>query len=67
MAEDHQTKNAMALVDKNAAWIISDDNVKEELYDNVKALIGNKSIQEQLRINIKALAKYLNKETITLI
>lgn len=31
VSEDHQTKNAMALVDKNAAIYVADANVKEEL------------------------------------
>jgi UDP-N-acetylglucosamine--N-acetylmuramyl-(pentapeptide) pyrophosphoryl-undecaprenol N-acetylglucosamine transferase len=31
VAEDHQTKNAMALVEKNAAWMIKDAEVKEKL------------------------------------
>jgi len=39
-AEDHQTKNAQNLVDKNAALMIADKEVKEELLPLVKKTIS---------------------------
>lgn len=40
-AEDHQTKNAMVLVNRNAAEIIQDEEVREQLGDKVCSLIQN--------------------------
>ncbi len=57
VAEDHQTKNAMALVEKDAAIMISDKEAKEKLVPAVLELLYNTSRAEQLSKNIKALAK----------
>jgi len=57
VAEDHQTKNAMALVSQNAAILVKDVNAKSELISELIKLVGNISIQEQLNHNIKSLAK----------
>ena len=57
VAEDHQTKNAMALVDKKAAKMLNDNEVSEELCDTVLSLLKDKEILEQLSINAKKLAK----------
>lgn len=42
VAEDHQTKNAMALVEKNAALLVSDATATIELFDIALLLIDNK-------------------------
>jgi UDP-N-acetylglucosamine--N-acetylmuramyl-(pentapeptide) pyrophosphoryl-undecaprenol N-acetylglucosamine transferase len=41
-AEDHQTANAMTLVNSGAAVLIKDANVKEELTDTILSMIKNK-------------------------
>ena len=55
-AEDHQTSNAMSLVNKQAALIIKDSEAKEKLVSTVIELSKNESLQESLRNNIHALA-----------
>lgn len=39
VAEDHQTKNAMALIEKNAAMMVEDSKAREELVDAAFHLI----------------------------
>jgi UDP-N-acetylglucosamine--N-acetylmuramyl-(pentapeptide) pyrophosphoryl-undecaprenol N-acetylglucosamine transferase len=57
VAEDHQTKNAMALVEKDAAIMITDKAAKEKLVPAVLELLFNPKRVEELSTNIKALAK----------
>ncbi|HRO75618.1 MAG TPA: undecaprenyldiphospho-muramoylpentapeptide beta-N-acetylglucosaminyltransferase [Crocinitomicaceae bacterium] len=57
VAEDHQTKNAMALVAKNAAILVKDVEAKEKLVDTVFALVEDNTLQNTLKQNITALAK----------
>lgn len=57
VAEDHQTKNAMALVNHNAAILIKDIDAKTELIHALLNLVNNSALQEQLKTNIKQLAK----------
>ncbi|MCD4834337.1 MAG: undecaprenyldiphospho-muramoylpentapeptide beta-N-acetylglucosaminyltransferase [Bacteroidales bacterium] len=56
VAEDHQTKNAMALVNKNAAIMIKDMEAREKLVDAVLGLIENKGQIKKLSENIKGMA-----------
>lgn len=51
VAEDHQTKNALALVEKNAAVLIKDSEAKEKLIPAVLELLENTSKQSQLSTN----------------
>lgn len=51
-AEDHQTANAKALADKNAALLISDKEVGKRLVDTVLELASNQEMQETLSNNI---------------
>ncbi len=53
VAEDHQTKNARALVVKNAAILVPDHKSKEELLPTCIALLKNKKEQEQMSQNLK--------------
>lgn len=48
VAEDHQTKNAMALVNKNAALLIKDLDASSVLIPNAFALLENTELQGQL-------------------
>lgn len=57
VAEDHQTKNAQALVEKDAAIMIKDSEAKEKLALEIVALLSNKEKQSILSSNIKSLAK----------
>jgi UDP-N-acetylglucosamine--N-acetylmuramyl-(pentapeptide) pyrophosphoryl-undecaprenol N-acetylglucosamine transferase len=55
-AEDHQTENAVNLVNKNAALIIRDADAKEKLVSTVIDLAKNEALQQQLKQNIAPLA-----------
>ena len=56
VAEDHQTKNAMALVDRNAALMISDADAGEKLVDVMLDTIEQKPILEKLSENVLKMA-----------
>lgn len=55
VAEDHQTKNAMALVSQNAAILLKEAE-KEQFQNIFNNLIQNNNLQQQLSENIKKLA-----------
>ena len=55
-AEDHQTKNCKALVEKNAALLIADKNAMEQLVETTLDLIQDESKQQQLSKNIAGMA-----------
>ena len=57
VAEDHQTHNAMALVNKNAAMIIKDAAAKEELIPCLENLLAQPQKIKELEENIAKLAK----------
>ncbi|MFC2104936.1 glycosyltransferase, partial [Bacteroidota bacterium] len=56
VAEDHQTKNALALVNKNAAIMIKDIEAKEKLIGTALELIKNDEHTKILSENIKGMA-----------
>jgi UDP-N-acetylglucosamine--N-acetylmuramyl-(pentapeptide) pyrophosphoryl-undecaprenol N-acetylglucosamine transferase len=55
VAEDHQTKNAMNLVDKDACILVKDAEALQVLHDLVLNTINNQAKCAQLSGNIKAL------------
>lgn len=55
-AEDHQTKNAMSLVNKNAAMLVRDDETKSKLVGTAISLIKDEAKQAELKKNIGSLA-----------
>ena len=56
VAEDHQTKNAMALVTHNAAIMIKDSEAGKNLYTATIDLLNSKEKQQKLSENIARLA-----------
>ncbi|MBN2521540.1 MAG: undecaprenyldiphospho-muramoylpentapeptide beta-N-acetylglucosaminyltransferase [Bacteroidales bacterium] len=56
VAEDHQTKNAMALANKQAAIVIKDNDVKELLVNKTIEVLKNEDLQKILAENILKLA-----------
>jgi len=56
VAEDHQTKNAMALVTHNAALIVKDVDAREKLAKEAIALLGNEQEINKLKENMGKLA-----------
>jgi UDP-N-acetylglucosamine--N-acetylmuramyl-(pentapeptide) pyrophosphoryl-undecaprenol N-acetylglucosamine transferase len=57
VAENHQMKNAMALVDKQAAQLVIDKDARESLVDEVLKLLFDGQRVAMLRENISKLAK----------
>jgi UDP-N-acetylglucosamine--N-acetylmuramyl-(pentapeptide) pyrophosphoryl-undecaprenol N-acetylglucosamine transferase len=55
VAEDHQTKNAMALVNKKAAILVNDGEAKETLIPCAFELLKNENLQNELIQNIACL------------
>ncbi len=56
-SEDHQSKNAMSLVDNKAALLISDQKARTELITTALALLSNPAQRQELSTRIKTLAK----------
>lgn len=57
VAEDHQTKNANALAEKDAAVLIPDAEIDEKLLQEAIHLINDKEACKKLSENIKKLAR----------
>lgn len=56
VAEDHQTKNAMAIVDNNAALLIKEEDLDVDFQNKFSQLIASVDKQKELGNNIKKLA-----------
>ena len=56
VAEDHQTKNAKAVADKNAAVLIKEKDLESDFQSQFSELISNESRRTELGENIEALA-----------
>jgi UDP-N-acetylglucosamine--N-acetylmuramyl-(pentapeptide) pyrophosphoryl-undecaprenol N-acetylglucosamine transferase len=57
VAEDHQTKNAMALVENHAAILIKDIDSKGQLFQQTFKLLADETRLKSLSENIKKLAR----------
>lgn len=55
-AEDHQTANAMALVNRNAGLMIRNEDVKHKLIPELLHLINDDSKMEELKNNISRMS-----------
>lgn len=55
VAEDHQTKNAMALVRKDAALLVPDSEAVTALFPVVEQLLADPARMQRMAANIKAL------------
>jgi len=56
VAEDHQTKNAMALVEKGAALMVAERELDAKFKKVFEELMASKTVQQQLAQRLKALA-----------
>lgn len=56
VAEDHQTKNAKAIVDKNGALLLKESELDAQFETVFQELISNEEQQQKLSANIKQLA-----------
>ena len=57
VAEDHQTKNALAIVDKDAAILIKEKDLELNFDNELQNLISNQDLLRTLSANFKALAQ----------
>lgn len=56
-AEDHQTKNAMNLVEKNAARMVKDSEMQEKFWNTLSEICENENIRKEMSDNLKYFAK----------
>ena len=57
VAEDHQTKNAMALVSNNAALMVRDSEAKEQMISTILELLNDDKMQRNLVDNLKKMGR----------
>lgn len=55
VAEDHQTKNAMALVEKNACLMLKDSDARAQMLDVISNTLNDTQLCESLSVNIRKL------------
>ena len=56
-AEDHQTKNAQTLVDKNAAKMVKDTEMKEKFWNTLSEICENEDLRTEMAQNLDFFAK----------
>ncbi len=56
VAEDHQSKNAQSIVDKNGALLLKESELNEKFESVFSELLSNENQQKELSKNIKSLA-----------
>lgn len=56
VAEDHQTKNALALVNKEAALYVKDVEARQQLVNLAIETVQNSNVLDELSVNVKKLA-----------
>lgn len=56
-AEDHQTKNAQTLVDKNAARMVKDSEMKEKFLPTLLEICDNEKLRTEMSQNLEFFAK----------
>lgn len=56
-AENHQTKNAMTLVEKNAARMVKDSEMKEKFWNTLLEICENEELRKEMSQNLEFFAK----------
>ncbi len=56
-AEDHQTKNALSLVEKNAAKMVKDDEMDEKFWPTLVDICNNENLRKEMSDNLQYFAK----------
>ena len=56
-AEDHQTKNALVLVEKNAAKMVKDSEMKEKFWNTLSEICENENLRKEMSENLQFFAK----------
>lgn len=72
VAEDHQTRNAMVLINNNAALLVKDQEAREQLISTTISLINNNVLKKNLATNISGFAipnsaEHIAKEILNLV
>jgi UDP-N-acetylglucosamine--N-acetylmuramyl-(pentapeptide) pyrophosphoryl-undecaprenol N-acetylglucosamine transferase len=57
VAEDHQTKNALSLVNEEAAYMVKDSDARKDLIPKILELMNNNELRRVLSSNILKLSK----------
>lgn len=56
-AEDHQTKNAMNLVEKNAARMVKDTEMQEKFWNTLEEICSSENVRNEMSQNLEYFAK----------
>ncbi|MBL1221507.1 undecaprenyldiphospho-muramoylpentapeptide beta-N-acetylglucosaminyltransferase [Chryseobacterium sp. L7] len=56
-AEDHQTKNAMNLVEKNAARMVKDSEMQEKFWNTLEEICSSEKVRKEMSQNLEYFAK----------
>ncbi|WP_292011029.1 undecaprenyldiphospho-muramoylpentapeptide beta-N-acetylglucosaminyltransferase [Chryseobacterium sp.] len=56
-AEDHQTKNAMNLVEKNAARMVKDSEMGEKFWSTLEEICNSEELRKEMSHNLEYFAK----------
>ena len=56
-AEDHQTKNAQTLVEKNAAKMVKDTEMKDKFWNTLSEICENEDLRTEMAQNLEFFAK----------
>ena len=56
-AEDHQTKNAQTFVDKNAAKMVKDTEMKEKFWNTLSEICENEDLRTEMAQNLEFFSK----------
>lgn len=56
-AEDHQTKNALTLVEKNAAKMVKDSEMKDKFWNTLSEICESENVRNEMSDNLEFFAK----------
>jgi len=56
-AEDHQTKNALTLVEKNAARMVKDSEMKDKFWNTLSEICESENVRNEMSANMEFFAK----------
>lgn len=56
-AEDHQTKNAMTLVEKNAARMVKDSEMKDKFWNTLSEICESENVRNEMSNNLEFFSK----------
>lgn len=56
-SEDHQTKNALTLVEKNAARMVKDSEMKDKFWNTLLEICENENLRKEMSKNLEFFAK----------